>query len=114
MIQRNVLNLPKNFIVTQGEIILFQEMTRFREMPVLLEYVKKIDPKDLVVVLISGGGSALCSSPVDGVLPEEMQEMTEQLLACGAEIQEMECNPEASGSNQGWWFGSNCYLLLRL
>jgi hydroxypyruvate reductase len=44
---------------------------------------------DLVLVVISGGGSALLTSPVQGVSLEEMRVLTESLLACGADIGEI-------------------------
>jgi hydroxypyruvate reductase len=42
---------------------------------------------DLVLCLISGGGSALMTLPVEGVSLEDMQRLTELLLRCGAPIQ---------------------------
>jgi glycerate 2-kinase len=48
-----------------------------------------IDYNDLVVCLISGGGSALMPCPVDGISLEDKQETTELLLKCGAEIHEI-------------------------
>jgi glycerate-2-kinase len=48
-----------------------------------------IDEKDLVLCLISGGGSALMPCPVDGVSLEDKRKITELLLACGAEIGEI-------------------------
>jgi glycerate 2-kinase len=42
---------------------------------------------DLVLCLISGGGSALMTLPVDGVSLEDMQALTGSLLRCGAPIQ---------------------------
>ncbi len=44
---------------------------------------------DLVVCLISGGGSALLTAPVDGVSFEELQELNVQLLKSGADIHEI-------------------------
>ena len=44
---------------------------------------------DLVICLISGGGSALLPLPVDGISLAEKQELTEKLLACGATINEI-------------------------
>lgn len=44
---------------------------------------------DLVVALISGGGSALLSLPPDNVGAEAKRELNRQLLACGASIHEM-------------------------
>ncbi len=49
----------------------------------------KIGEKDLVIFLISGGGSALMPSPVDGVSLKEKQETTQRLLECGANIKEI-------------------------
>ncbi len=46
---------------------------------------------DVVVCVVSGGGSALLPAPVEGVTLEEKQEVTRQLLACGATIGEMNC-----------------------
>ncbi|MFC1992300.1 glycerate kinase [Chloroflexota bacterium] len=48
-----------------------------------------INENDVVICLISGGGSALMPCPVDGVDLEEKQEITELLLECGAEIHEI-------------------------
>lgn len=48
-----------------------------------------ITKNDLIICLISGGGSALMTHPVPDVSLEDMQEMTELLIQCGAEIAEM-------------------------
>ncbi len=45
--------------------------------------------KDLVICLISGGGSALLPLPVNGIALREKQELTNKLLACGAAIHEI-------------------------
>jgi len=55
----------------------------------VLDHVKGLDAGDLVLVLISGGGSALTPAPVDGVTLAEKQSLTKALLACGADIREM-------------------------
>jgi hydroxypyruvate reductase len=46
---------------------------------------------DLVLVLISGGGSALLPAPAQGVTLAEKQAVTSLLLASGADIAEMNC-----------------------
>lgn len=48
-----------------------------------------LTPDDLVLSLISGGGSALWPSPAEGITLEEKQEITQQLLKAGATIQEL-------------------------
>jgi len=44
---------------------------------------------DLVISLISGGGSALLPCPVNGVALEDKQVITQLLLGCGADIKEI-------------------------
>jgi len=44
---------------------------------------------DLVICLISGGGSSLLPGPVAGVTLEDKQDMTQLLLRCGADINEI-------------------------
>ena len=46
---------------------------------------------DLVLVLLSGGGSALLPAPVPGITLTEKQAATSLLLASGADIGEMNC-----------------------
>jgi glycerate-2-kinase len=48
-----------------------------------------IDGNDMVVFLISGGGSALMPYPVDGISLADKQNITELLLRSGAEIAEI-------------------------
>jgi hydroxypyruvate reductase len=55
----------------------------------LLEAAESFTDKDLVFCLISGGGSALITAPYVGVSLADMREMTRQLLACGARIDEI-------------------------
>jgi hydroxypyruvate reductase len=55
----------------------------------LLEIVKGLGKDDLVLCLISGGGSALLPAPVKGVSLAEKQETTRILLECGASIHEI-------------------------
>ncbi len=49
----------------------------------------RIHGDDLLLVLISGGGSALLPAPVDGLTLEDKQAATRVLLRCGATIQEI-------------------------
>ena len=45
-----------------------------------------LTPRDLVIALISGGGSALLTLPAPGVSLTDLQTLTGALLACGASI----------------------------
>lgn len=57
----------------------------------VLELAKSAGPDDLVVALLSGGASALWSAPVTGVTLADKQDLTRQLLRCGADIFEINC-----------------------
>jgi len=55
----------------------------------VLEGVKGLSEKDTVLFLVSGGGSALFEKPKDGVGLNDLISVTDQLLACGADIVEI-------------------------
>ncbi len=55
----------------------------------ILRRVKNLTPNDLLLALVSGGGSALLSLPVEGISMAELKATTRELLKCGAPIQEM-------------------------
>lgn len=52
-----------------------------------LKFVSQLGPDDLLVCLISGGGSALMAAP--RIPLEDLQSLTSALLACGARIDEI-------------------------
>jgi hydroxypyruvate reductase len=56
---------------------------------ILIESVQGRGLRDLIICLISGGGSALSPAPVDGITLAEKQDITRLLLACGATIHEI-------------------------
>ncbi|MBU0928519.1 MAG: glycerate kinase [Spirochaetes bacterium] len=47
--------------------------------------------RDLVVVLVSGGGSSILCAPADGLTLEDKASATKALLGCGATINEVNC-----------------------
>jgi len=55
----------------------------------IVETVAELTPRDLVLVVISGGGSALMPLPAEGVSLADKQAVTGALLRCGATIVEM-------------------------
>lgn len=55
----------------------------------ILSSLPTLKEDDLVLVVISGGGSALFTQPIDGVSIQDIQKMTEVLLRCGADIYEI-------------------------
>ena len=54
----------------------------------ILSLIAKAGERDLVICLISGGGSALLIAPVNGISLQDKQETTELLLSSGATIHE--------------------------
>jgi len=55
----------------------------------MVEFLNHRDEKDLVICVISGGGSAILPLPCEGITLAEKQETTKLLLACGADIKEI-------------------------
>ncbi len=55
----------------------------------MLKLVNKPTPRDLVICLISGGGSALMPLPIPGVSLRDKQQVAQQLLSSGANIAEV-------------------------
>jgi glycerate 2-kinase len=50
-----------------------------------------LDERCLVLVLVSGGGSAMACAPAEGITLEDKAAATKLLLSCGATIQEINC-----------------------
>jgi glycerate 2-kinase len=57
----------------------------------VFEFLRPLGPDDLLFCLISGGGSALVTAPVEGVSLAELQALTSTLLGCGARVDEINC-----------------------
>ena len=55
----------------------------------ILNSAKRLSKDDLLLVLVSGGGSALLSLPVETITMADLKAVTQELLRCGAIIQEI-------------------------
>ena len=55
----------------------------------MVELLEGAGPRDLVIAVISGGGSALMDLPVEGITLEDMKALTDALLMSGATINEI-------------------------
>ncbi len=75
----------------------------------ILELVKNLTPDDLVIALISGGGSALLVSPAPGLTLEDKQAVNAALLKCGATISEMNCVRRHLSSIKGGRLAAACH-----
>jgi hydroxypyruvate reductase len=55
----------------------------------ILDGAKRLSKDDLLLVLVSGGGSSLLSLPVETISIADLKAVTQELLRCGAMIQEI-------------------------
>ncbi len=72
---------------------------------------------ELVLVLISGGGSALIPYPVDSITLDEKIATTNLLLSCGATINEVNCVRKHLSQLKGGWLAkliapADCHALI--
>lgn len=72
----------------------------------ILDMTANLTEKDTVLFLLSGGGSALFEKPL--VSAEEMQDITQQLLACGADITEINTLRKRLSAVKGGRFAAWC------
>ena len=69
----------------------------------ILNLVKDAGPQDLVIFILSGGGSALLPLPVERITLEEKQEVTQLLLDSGADINEINTVRKHISQIKGGW-----------
>lgn len=67
----------------------------------ILDFLQSTGEKDLIFSLISGGGSALLPFPVGNITLSDKQEITRELLACGASIDEINAVRKHISSSKG-------------
>ena len=72
----------------------------------ILDLTSGLHSEDVVVFLLSGGGSALFEDPL--VQPEELEDITRQLLACGADIKEINTIRKRLSRVKGGRFAQHC------
>ncbi len=75
----------------------------------VLERVQGLSEDDLVLCLISGGGSALLPLPAPGLTLDLKQSMNRALLASGATISEMNCVRRHLSAIKGGRLGAACH-----
>jgi glycerate 2-kinase len=75
----------------------------------MLELVRGLAPDDLVLCLISGGGSALLPLPIEGLTLEHKQALSRALLQSGATIGEMNCVRRHLSAIKGGRLAAACH-----
>ncbi|MBX9810660.1 MAG: glycerate kinase [Burkholderiales bacterium] len=74
----------------------------------ILRRVKTLTKDDLLLALISGGGSSLLSLPVEGLAMADLKTITKQLLMSGAPIQDMNTVRKHLSAIQGGRLAAAC------
>ena len=78
----------------------------YRAAQAALDCVSGLTREDRVLFLVSGGGSALFEKPL--IAPEELADITRQLLACGADITEINTLRKRFSAVKGGRFAQRC------
>lgn len=75
----------------------------------MLEIAEKATADDLIICLVSGGGSSLMSCPHEGISLEDKRELTVVLLRSGATINEVNTVRKHISGFKGGWFAKKAY-----
>jgi glycerate-2-kinase len=75
----------------------------------MIEIAEKADEEDLIVCLISGGGSSLMPLPRGEISLSDKREITNALLKCGATIKEINTVRKHISDFKGGWLAKKAY-----
>jgi len=112
-----LLNVPADCVTTLRRIELHGARPAGKNEPTaegvagtrrILDLVAQAEPDDLVICLISGGGSALLPAPIEGVSLADKQAVTRFLSAAGADITELNTVRKALSRIKGGGLASAC------
>lgn len=85
-IPENVSLPPKYRVMSGGHPVPTEDSVRGANA--VLDLARRAGANDLVIFLISGGGSALMTAPINGIDLETYQQFSARILSCGADIKE--------------------------
>jgi glycerate-2-kinase len=94
-VTRGIVNVPKGSKPKTQKIVLNEASHPVPDeagvygVKQMLQIAKQAGHDDLLICLISGGGSSLMPLPIDGVTLEDKQALTKMLLKSGAAIAEV-------------------------
>jgi len=75
----------------------------------MLEIAEKAGEEDLIICLISGGGSSLMPMPRGEITLADKRQITEELLKCGATINEINTVRKHISEFKGGWLAKKAY-----
>jgi hydroxypyruvate reductase len=78
----------------------------FAATEAVMAAVRDLTERDNIIFLVSGGGSALFEKPL--IPPDELESLTKQLLACGADIVEINTLRKRLSAVKGGKFAKLC------
>lgn len=97
-------DLPRLRIFEAGHPV--PDENSFLATQAAIDAVQELTEEDTVLFLISGGGSALFEKPL--AAKEELESLTKQMLACGADIVEMNTVRKRMSAVKGGRFAQIC------
>jgi len=103
----HLLPLKKTKIIEAGHPI--PDQKGYEGAKKIQRLLKESGPKDLVIFLLSGGGSALLPFPPGHINLKEKQEVTQLLLDCGADIKEINTIRKHISMIKGGWLAKWAY-----
>jgi hydroxypyruvate reductase len=103
----HLLPLKKTEIVEAGHPI--PDQKGYEGAKKIQSLLKESGSKDLVIFLLSGGGSALLPFPAGSIELKEKQEVTQLLLDCGADIKEINTIRKHISRIKGGWLARWAY-----
>jgi len=75
----------------------------------MLEIAEQAKREDLIICLISGGGSSLMPLPRGGITIKDKRKITDELLKCGATINEINTVRKHVSDFKGGWLAKKAY-----
>jgi glycerate 2-kinase len=103
----HLLPLNKTKVIEAGHPI--PDQKGYEGAKKIQRLLKESGPKDLVIFLLSGGGSALLPFPAGQIELREKQEVTQFLLDCGADIKEINTVRKHISMIKGGWLAKWAY-----
>ncbi|MBD3227080.1 MAG: DUF4147 domain-containing protein [Candidatus Lokiarchaeota archaeon] len=97
-IQTGVINIPERIVKKIGDLKNIEIIGAGHPIPTkkgfdgtkkMLYLIEKAEKDDLIICLISGGGSALMPYPFEGISLKDLQELTDLFLKAGLSIEEI-------------------------